>query len=51
MYTITKTFISGNLKGLTITEHTPVRFDEGFVCKKPCAGGSGYRIDLVVEEK
>ena len=44
MYRITKTFTSGPLRGLTITEETRVAFPVGHTFK-PCAGGSAYRID------
>jgi len=46
-YEITKTFLSGPLAGLSITERTSVEFVEGFVCKKPI-GRSSYRIDKVI---
>lgn len=45
-YEITKRFISGNLKGVTITEQTNVRYEVGFVCRK-AIGGSGYVIEAV----
>lgn len=45
-YEITKTFIGGLLKGLTITEHTTARFTAGQVVAKPVAG-SPYRVDRV----
>jgi hypothetical protein len=33
-YEVTKTFTSGLLKGLTITENTSVKFSEGFKTKE-----------------
>ena len=33
-YEVTKTFTSGLLKGLTITEKTSVKFSEGFKTKE-----------------
>jgi hypothetical protein len=45
-YEVTKTFTSGLLKGLTITEVTSVKFEVGFICEKPCAG-SPYIITAV----
>jgi hypothetical protein len=45
-YEVTKTFTSGLLAGLTITETTTVKFVVGFECKKP-VGGSPYRITAV----
>ncbi len=45
-FQVTKTFISGNLKGLTIKEETNVKFIVG---KKYCGFGSGYIIDKVEE--
>lgn len=46
MFQVTKTFIGGALKGITIVEKTSVKYAVGFVCKKPI-GGSPYRIDAV----
>lgn len=48
MYKITKQFIGGLLKGLTITEFTNIKFNTGFVCNKPIAG-SPYKI-INIEE-
>lgn len=45
-YKITKTFIGGILHGMTIEEQTTVKFEEGFVCRKP-SGGSPYKITKV----
>lgn len=45
-YEITKTFIDGPLKGITITERTTVRWQVGQIVAKPI-GGSPYRIDAV----
>jgi hypothetical protein len=42
-YLVTKEFIAGLLKGLTVTETTPVRFTVG-KRYKPCAGSSAYVI-------
>ena len=47
-YSVTKTFVSGLLKGITITETTPVKFEIGKVYKA-CAGSSDYRIDNCAE--
>lgn len=43
MFTITKKFVSGILKGVTIEERTSVKFEEGrtYQC---CAGGSAYKV-------
>jgi len=49
LYKVTRLFIGGNLEGLTHTEITPVHFEVGFVCKKPCGGVSPYVI-IAVEE-
>lgn len=49
MFKVTKQFISGILHGMTITETYSFRPTVGFICKKPCAGSSGYKI-LAVEE-
>lgn len=46
LYRIEKTFIGGILEGITISEITPVRFELGFICLKPC-GGSPYKITAV----
>lgn len=46
-YAVTKTFVGGLLKGITIVEETTVKFAVGFVCTMPI-GGSPYRIDAVV---
>ena len=46
-YTVTREFIAGNLKGLTYTENTSVKFNVGFICSKPI-GGSAYKIIKVV---
>lgn len=43
MYRVTRLFIGGNLVGLTYTEDTDIKFEVGFVCKRPIAG-SPYRI-------
>ena len=44
-YEITKRFLPGTLlAGITITEVTSVAFRLGYVCEKPCGGGSGYEI-------
>ena len=44
-YEITKRFLPGTvLAGITITETTSVAFRLGYVCEKPCGGGSGYEI-------
>jgi hypothetical protein len=48
MYEITRLFTSGLLSGLTYTETTSVFLPVGFECKKPCGGGSGYKIIAVV---
>lgn len=42
-YRVTKHFVSGFLKGLTITETTPVEFVVGKTYT-PCAGNSAYKI-------
>lgn len=47
MYLVTKTFVSGPLKGLTITEKSRVGFAVGDTFK-PCAGASAYRITACV---
>jgi hypothetical protein len=47
-YLVTKVFIGGMLKGITITEETSVKFQVGFVCRIT-SGGSPYRIASVVE--
>lgn len=46
-YLVTKFFTGGLLKGLSVTEETRVKFEEGFRCPKP-AGGSPYVITKVV---
>ena len=48
MYLVTKHFISGPLKGLTITETTRVAFQVGRTFK-PCAGASAYRVTACSE--
>lgn len=44
MYRVTKSFVSGPLKGLTVTETTSVKFEVGRIYK-PCAGASAYRVE------
>ena len=43
LYRVTRRFTSGNLKGLTFTETTPVRMEVGRTYT-PCAGSSAYVI-------
>ena len=43
MFSVTKTFTGGLLKGITTTEVTSVKFPVGFICKKP-SGGSPYKV-------
>lgn len=50
MYSVTKKFIGGILKGIIATEKTSVKFEIGFDCKKP-SGGSPYIVTNVVEVK
>lgn len=45
-FKITKRFLGGILKGITIEEYTNVKFEPGFVCEKP-VGGSPYKIIAV----
>jgi len=47
-YKITRLFLDGNLKGLTHTEITSVKFEIGFIPSKPYFG-SPYKI-ISVEE-
>jgi len=50
LYKITRLFIGGTLKGLTHTEITPVHFEVGFVCEKPCGVASSPYVIIAVEE-
>jgi len=45
-YNITKVFIGGLLKGISIVETTSVKFPVGYVCRNPI-GGSPYKITAV----
>ena len=47
-YLVTKTFVGGFLKGITIVEETSVRYEVGLTYLKPI-GGNPYRIDAVTE--
>lgn len=49
MFNVTKKFTGGLLKGITSTETTSVKFPVGFVCKKPCGGGSPYVVTACEE--
>ncbi len=47
MFIVTKTFVEGNLKGITINDRSPVSFEVG----KTYGGGmtgSRYRVDACV---
>ena len=48
MYIVTRHFVSGPLKGLTITDTTSVAFEVGRTYK-PCAGASAYRVTACIE--
>jgi len=50
-YIVTREFTSGTLKGKLYTETTSVKFEVGFICRKPCAGSSGYKIISCEEVK
>ncbi len=43
MYTITRLYTGGILKGLTYTERTDVWMEVGYLCERPYYG-SPYRI-------
>jgi hypothetical protein len=46
MFKVTKTFLTGPLAGMTITETTSVMFEAGKVYRQ-CAGGGSYRVRSV----
>jgi len=49
MYKVTKEFTNGTLKGMKYTFKTKIKFEVGFICARPCAGDSSYKI-ISVEE-
>lgn len=49
MYTVTKTFLEGALKGLTVTEQTSVQFEAGKVYGGGWTG-SRYVVNSCVRE-
>jgi hypothetical protein len=48
IYTVTRKFTGGTLKGLEHTAETSAKFAVGFECENPC-GGSPYIITAVTE--